>query len=218
VIYAYAVCERAAADPPPRRRGLGGAALRVALEDGMAVVYSRHRTLRPRPSPEAMWAHERAVEALMERGAVLPMRFGTMLADETELVEALAARRDEFAAALNRVRGRVEIGLRVVQDRPAAQARRADSGRAYVLARVEEHRRAERAARELHAPLAALACESRLRRPAPPTLLAAAYLVERRDVAAFRARAEEVAAACPGVRAVFSGPWPPYSFASEEHA
>ena len=98
MIYAYAVCDRPAADPPPRRRGLGGAALRVALADGLAVLYSRHRTLRPRPSPEAMWAHERAVEALMERGAVLPMRFGTMMADEAALTEALAARRDELAA------------------------------------------------------------------------------------------------------------------------
>jgi hypothetical protein len=104
-----------------------------------------------------------------------------------------------------------------VEDRPAR--RRAESGRDYVLARVDEHRRAERAARELHEPLAALACESRLRKPpAPPVLLSAAYLVERGDVAAFHARAEELAAACPGVRVFFSGPWPPYSFTAEEGA
>jgi Gas vesicle synthesis protein GvpL/GvpF len=212
VIYAYAVCEHAAADPPPRRRGLGGATLRLARADGLAALYSRHRTLRPRPSPEAMWAHERAVEALMERGAVLPMRFGTVLADEAALTAALADRREALAAGLSRVRGRVEVGLRVLPDRPA---RSAGSGRAYLLERMDEHR----AARELHAALAAHARESAVRTPAPPpALLAAAYLVERADAAAFHDRVHELAAGFPGVRAVCTGPWPPYSFVPEEES
>jgi hypothetical protein len=217
VIYVYAVCERETADPVPRRRGLGGAALRVALANGLAAVYSRHRTLQPRPSPQALWTQERVVRALMDRGAVLPMRFGTLLADEAALVEALTARREEFMAGLERVRGRVELGLRVVADRLPAPRRNADSGRAYLLDRVEEHRRAEQAARDVHAPLARLACESRVRRrTAAPTLFAADYLVERDDAAAFRAEVERTAAVVPGVRAVCTGPWPPYGFVDAE--
>jgi hypothetical protein len=147
---------------------------------------------------------------------VLPLRFGTVLADEAALTEALTARRDEFAAALERVRGRVELGVRVVADRPTRPDRRPDSGREYVLARLEEQRRAERAARELLAPLAALASDSRLRRGSvAPTLLSAAYLVERDEVPAFRERVDELAAAWPDVRVVCSGPWAPYSFTDE---
>jgi hypothetical protein len=184
------MCHRDAVDPLPRRRGLGGAALRVAHVDRLTGVYSRHRTLRPRPSSEAMWIHQRTVRALMDCGPVLPMRFGTMLADEAALVEAVTARRDEFVACLDRLRGRVELGLRVVADRRSRAGRSA-----------------------LHEPLAALAHEARLRAyPAPPTILAAAYLVERADIPAFRAEAERAAAVLPGVRAVCTGPWPPYSF------
>jgi Gas vesicle synthesis protein GvpL/GvpF len=218
MIYAYAVGEPATLDPLPRRRGFGGAALRVAIAGDLAAAYSRHRTQRPRPTPEAMWTHERVVEALMDRGPVLPMRFGTVLDDDEALAAMLRARRDELAAALQRVRGRVELGLRVVADRPAREAG-AQNGRAYVLARLDEYRRAERAARDVHEPLAALACESRVRPRTPaPTLLATSYLVERGDVRTFRARVEEAAAACPGVHVVCTGPWPPYSFTEPEPA
>jgi hypothetical protein len=217
VIYAYAVCDRDAVDPLPRRRGLGGAALRAAVVDGLAAVYSRHRTLRPQPSPDAMWTQERTVRALMDRGAVLPMRFGTLLADERALVEALTARRDELITGLAHVRGRVELGLRVVADRLAAADRSAESGRAYLLARVAEHRLAEQAAQDVHAPLARLACDSRVRsHTVAPTLFAAAYLVERDDVPAFRAEVERTAAVVPGVQAICTGPWPPYSFVDPE--
>ena len=218
MIYAYAVSEPAALDPLPRRRAFGGAALRVAMAGDLAAAYSRHRTLRPRPTPEAMWTHERVVEALMERGPVLPMRFGTVVDDDEALTAMLRARRDELAAALERVRGRVELGLRVVADRPAREANARD-GRAYVLARLDEYRRADRAAHDVHEPLAAFACESRVRQRTPaPTLLAAAYLVERGDVARFRARVEEAAAVCPGVHVACTGPWPPYSFTEPEPA
>jgi hypothetical protein len=217
VIYVYAVCDRETADPVPARRGLGGAALRVAVADGLAALYSRHRTLQPRPSPQAMWTQERTVRALMDRGAVLPMRFGTQLADEAALVETLTARRDELAAGLDRVRGCVELGLRVVADRLAAPPQAAESGRDYLLERVEEHRRAEQAARDVHAPLARLACESRVRRrTAAPTLFAAAYLVERDAAPAFRAEVERAAAGLSGVRTVCTGPWPPYGFVDAE--
>jgi Gas vesicle synthesis protein GvpL/GvpF len=206
MIYAYAVCDKEAVDPPPRRRGLGGAALRVTAVDGLAAVYSRHRTLQPRPSR----THERTVEAVMDAGAVLPMRFGTVLPDESALSQALAARRAELSSRLRLVRGRVELGLRVMPRRPA---QRHASGRDYLLGRVQE----QRDARELQEALTPLASETRVRRHAtPPALLAAAYLVDRDDVPAFRARVEELAAAYPGIRAICSGPWPPYSFAAEE--
>jgi gas vesicle protein GvpL/GvpF len=217
VIYAYAVCHRDAVDPPPRRRGFGGAALRVAVVDGLAAVYTRHRTLRPRPSPEAMWTHERTVQKLMDRGTVLPMRFGAVLEDEAALIEALTARRDGLVTCLEQVRGRVELGVRVVADRGAGPDRDAEDGRAYLLARVEQYRRAEQAARDVHAPLARLACDSRVQsRTVAPTLFAGAYLVERDAVQAFRAEVDRAAVVVPGVRAVCTGPWPPYSFVDTE--
>ena len=74
-------------------------------------------------------------------------------------------------------------------------------------------RDAEDAARELHDPLAAVACASSRRAGADAaTLLAASYLVDRARIDEFRARVDQVSAASPRVRVVCSGPWPPYSF------
>jgi hypothetical protein len=93
------------------------------------------------------------------------------------------------------------------------------SGRDYLLARAREHRRAERAARELHAPLAALAFDSRMREaPAAPAVLNASYLVDAARAGDFRARIDELAAAQDDLRVLVTGPWPPYSFAPEGRA
>jgi Gas vesicle synthesis protein GvpL/GvpF len=220
VIYAYGICEPATASPPPPRRGLGGATLRVLTSDGLAAVYSRHRSLRPRPSPELVLAHERVVEAMMARGPVLPLRFGTQLEAEERLAAALTERGDELLRALERLRGHVELGLRVIQ-RPGSKPDFDDagerSGRAYLLARAAHHRRAEEAARDIHAPLADLAAESRLReRAAPPAILVAAYLIDARAEDDLRRRADELAAQHEDLHVVVTGPWPPYNFSTEE--
>ncbi len=219
MIYAYGICEPAVAAPPPPRRGLGGAALRALEGDGLAAVYSRHRSLNPRPSPEHVLAHERVVEAIMERGAVLPLRFGTRLEHEERLRATLAERRGELLGALGRVRGRAELGLRVVARRaPAPEpAHREQSGRDYLLARASLHRRADQAARELHRPLAELAAESVLReRVAAPAILVAAYLVDAAQIDNFRARANDLAARHDDLDVFVTGPWPPYNFVTEE--
>jgi hypothetical protein len=216
LIYAYGICEPAVAAASRRRRGLGGATLRALESDGVAAVYSRHRSLRPRPSPEFVLAHERVIESIMRHGDVLPMRFGTQLESEERLAAALAERREELLRALERVQGHVELGLRVISERGSYSPETRQSGRAYLLARAAQHRRADQAARELHPPLASLAAASMVReRPAPPALLVAAYLVDHRRVDEFRARAEELAALHEQLRVVVTGPWPPYNFSTE---
>jgi Gas vesicle synthesis protein GvpL/GvpF len=216
VIYVYAIGDAATLPPEPAGRGLGGARLHVLARDGLAAVLSRHRTLRPEPSPALLWAHEAVVERLMAAGTVLPLRFGTVLDGDDALAATLAERRDDLAAGLERVRGRVELGVRVLGSPPQARPTGAQSGRAYLMARRDAHRRAEREAAEVHAPLAAQAHDARLRAPAPPpAILAAAYLVDRSAVAAFRARVGALAAARADVAIACTGPWPPYSFVPE---
>jgi Gas vesicle synthesis protein GvpL/GvpF len=219
VIYAYAISEPAVAAPPPNRSGLGGAQLRVLEHDGLAVVYSRHRLLHPQPRTDLVQTHERVIEAIMARGPVLPLRFGARFEREEALSEVLAERRSELLRGLAYVRGRIEMGLRVTPISAAHDGRRwpTRSGRDYLLARVSEHRQGERAARDVHAPLAELSVASHVRkRPAPPAVLVASYLVEEGLVDAFRRCAERIAAAAPEDPQIsVTGPWPPYSFTRE---
>ena len=217
MLHVYAIAEPAAA-PPPVVAGAAGEPLScvpcqelvgVAGEVGQAPTVASEATL---------WAHEAVVEALMERGAVLPARFGTVVADEAALAAALERRQAELRAALDRVRGAVELGVRArwADDREVVTGRPA-TGRAYLAGRLEVRRRAASLAEAVHTPLAGLARDSRRRvAAAPRPWLTAAYLVEREAVDAFRARAAELAAARDDLTLACTGPWPPYSFVPEE--
>jgi hypothetical protein len=203
--------------------GLEGASLiGLAYQDIGAVASTL--TVTEVPLTEAnLWRHEAVVEALMADRTVLPMRFGTVLADEAAVQSVLAARYADFMTSLDRVRGRVELGLRVLWDFEIQNSKfeiRPGSGRAYLLARLEEDRQArarqlwaEALVAQIHIPLARLATEStRQVLAAPRSLLKAAYLVDRDRVAAFRREVEALSAANPTLRFLCTGPWPAYSF------
>jgi hypothetical protein len=99
---------------------------------------------------------------------------------------------------------------------PADGPADATSGREYLLARVRAHRYHEQAVEDVHAALGALAEASCLRQPGTaPAILVAAYLVDSDRVAEFRRQAGQLAGRPPGTRMIVTGPWPPYSFATE---
>jgi hypothetical protein len=187
--------------------------IRALEHEGLAAVYSRHRSVRPRPTPELVLTHERVIEAIMARGGVLPLRFGAVLDRVQALSDVLAERRTELMSALSYVRGRVELGLRVTPRHRTSTDPRAQSGREYLMARINEHQQAELAAREIHAPLRALAAASVVREHVvSPAVLAAAYLVEAGGVQAFRHHGAAIAERYQDMHISVTGPWPPYSF------
>jgi Gas vesicle synthesis protein GvpL/GvpF len=216
-MWLYAVCDRPDL-PVPRRRGLAQAPLEGVGAEGLLAAVSRHEHAPAEPALDALWVHERVVERLMADRAVLPMRFGTTVAGEQEVRDALTARREEFAAALDRVRGRVELGLRVL----AQDGRRDDepapaTGRDYLLGRLAADARSQQLASDLHAPLRALSVADRRRPPGGDgEVLRAAYLVETQAVARFRATVERLQRDHPELGLLCTGPWPPYNFAGAE--
>ena len=119
----------------------------------------------------------------------------------------MAARRDELRAALERVRGAVELAVRARANEAEAALPATRNGREYLAARLGR----SRAAVELHEPLAALARASVIQ--PGDELLRAAYLVDRDAAAAFIERVRDLQRAHPELALVCTGPWPPYSFA-----
>jgi hypothetical protein len=194
-----------ATPPPPPLRAVHGAGLSALC--GPAATGGD-------PDAAALWRHEEVLEELMEGRDLLPVRFGTRLADDGEAAAILVARRDEFAAGLDRVRGAVELALRVRADaEPTAPPMPEDAGgRAYLAAKVARTRSGD----ALHAPLAALARESAIR--PGPELLRSAYLVDRAAVTGFVAAVRELQAAHPDLSLLCTGPWPPYSFVAEQRS
>src|SRR5690349_7539119 len=216
MIYVYAIVD----SPRPDVAGLRGVSdepLDVQPSGGIGAVYSPYHAGRPEPSADNAWRHEKVVEALMAHHAVLPTRFATLFRERSDLEATLAKIRDPLARGLDRVRGRVELGLRVLWK--GAQPERLNhvtSGRDYMLARLAEDRQrreAEQFAERLHAPLAGLSADSTRRvLVAPALLLSAAYLVERERTGAFRDAVSRLGAEHPSVRLLCTGPWPPYHF------
>ena len=215
MLYLYALSV-----PPttlPTTAGVAGAPVSVKRIDGIEAVVSAVDGETIEPSEESVLAHARVVDELSNMNeAVVPARFGRGFGDADSLRSAVREREAELRAALERVRGCVELGLRVLG--PAAEeAVLPVTGREYMVGRLERSRRDERAAEELHAPLAAIAKDAtKSLRATPQLFLSAAYLVPRGDVERFREAVRAEQEAHPDLSFACTGPWPPYSFATAE--
>ncbi|RSS78515.1 GvpL/GvpF family gas vesicle protein [Streptomyces sp. WAC06614] len=116
-------------------------------------------------------AHHQVIDSLAARATVLPLRLATLYEDRARALQALAARGEEFAARLERLRGYTEFGVKVYVSRvpePAAEPAQGPApgpagttagappvspGKAYLRARRAQHHAHED--RYRHAQLAA---------------------------------------------------------------
>jgi Gas vesicle synthesis protein GvpL/GvpF len=185
------------------------APLRVVPIDGLAGVCTTASDTDV--SAEALWRHEEVVEALMADRDLLPVRYGTRLDDEAAVATALEERHEELAAALDRVRGAVELSVRAAA--PGVPELADAGGSDYLRARTRAAAGHDRMAKLVHEPLSALARASVEGTPHPPELFRAAYLVEHDAVERFTATVARLQSANPGLSLLCTGPWPPYSFA-----
>jgi Gas vesicle synthesis protein GvpL/GvpF len=214
----YAIAERKHA-APVAATGLEAEPLRF-VPAGELQAIAGACTAQPAGTPDALLRFEEVVEALMGERTVLPARFGTVLPDEEAAVELLTSRHGEFADALRRVGGAVEMGVRAGWDDAEPERASADRrGADYLLGRLAHQQRAQRVAAELDAALAGLARERACRiHHRPHGQVAAAYLVNRPGVDAFRAACDRLSETVTDARVICTGPWPPYSFVHAETA
>jgi hypothetical protein len=185
--------------------GLDGRPLRAVAEGPLVAVVSEQDEGAPAPTPAALGAYEQTIRQLMEHGAILPAQFGSVVDDEAGVRDLLRRRRKVLLARLQRVRGAVEIGLRV--------SWRDARGGSYLRDRFELRQSARRVASELD-PLSAVARSSRRALvPSPDLPVLNAYLVEQGRVDEFVALVAQLSDGLDDVELVCTGPWPPYSFA-----
>lgn len=229
MIHVYAVTD-ATVEADLGVSGLAGAPVEFVAVAGLAVVITRHDSAAIPPSTEAILAHARVCDAVQHAGlAGLPVRFGARYADDTTLRRAVEEHAEAFVAALDHVRGRVEIGVRVAGTQDSGAADDAPppppppSGAAYLQQRrlEESQRTASRAhaqaiADEIHEFLRGCAVDATLKVQATPGLvLSAAYLVATDDVATFTDRVAELSRRRSDLQLLCTGPWPPYHFAGQ---
>lgn len=98
--------------------GIGGSRV-VAVADGsIAAIVSSAPHGRLRPERAHLAAHQAVLKELMESSTVLPVTFGTVAASSDAIRHTLAQHRYTLSRQLERVAGKVEMGLRVNWDVP----------------------------------------------------------------------------------------------------
>jgi Gas vesicle synthesis protein GvpL/GvpF len=213
-VYLYAVCDATAC--APGCKGLRGEALAMIRAAGLSALTSEAPPSPPH-TEEDLWRHEHVVESLMRDHDVLPARFGTILPDESAVRKLLGERAGEFAAALDRVAGSVELGVRAALHAAAepanARAAGASSGTEYLLDAKRRDRLMVDLTERLDRELAPMAKDAHIRpRRWPIDPVRCAYLVDRARVDSFLQRSSEIAEETDYAELVCTGPWPPYSF------
>jgi len=98
--------------------GIDGAAVFSVHQGPVAAVVSLCARQKLRPERAHLAAHKGVLHRLMLDGTILPMAFGTIAGDVNAVRRLLALNQDVILQQLQRVAGKVEMGLRVKWDVP----------------------------------------------------------------------------------------------------
>ena len=243
LLWVYGVVSAGHEEPPPEN-GVDARPVRLHRHAGVGALVSE--VPRERFSEEALAerledldalealarAHEAVLATALERGAVVPFRLCTIYSSPERLDATLERERLTLTAALDRLDGMQEWGVKAfvrAQTAVAVEDPEPATGTEY-LSRKRERRDAADADREatetvvaeIHARLAEYAASAALSRPHDRRLsgreaemvLNAAYLVPAGEADGFRRTVEQLGAhhESDGVELELTGPWPPHHF------
>ena len=188
---------------------------------GEVTVFVEPRTQAPERSTHEVFAYGRLLHPLWTRFPVLPVRFGTVVSDETELEQLVAEHESAWTERLTAVAGRSECIVHLPL--PSGAADSTDStdstdhaeqtGTDYLRRRAAEVRSHDHETAELKALLAPYASEITPLPQVRPSEARLSVLVADEVVEEVLAAVERWATSRAG--ATVTGPWPPFSFCQE---
>jgi hypothetical protein len=167
-----------------------------------------------------LWCHEHVIEAVMAQIAVIPLRFGTIVADLAACHRMLSQHYRQLTARLTLVNDRVEFGLRL-SGKAAVQIKEplapSGPGTAYlrVLAKTSSAWPIELKAALCSALEPWVVASLLWPRDTLSSDLRASFLVERSEIEAFRQEVTGFQNARQDLLVSCTGPWPPYSFVDD---
>lgn len=178
--------------------------------------------------------HERVVESLMEYFTVLPMRFLTVFDRKEDIVNMLKDYYIDFKNNLNRLRNKVEFGVKVIW--PGDKIREKivrdfakqcelfisnnSEGAKFIREKFKEYKIGKEFEKEANKKIEVIdqffcefAIEKKIKKQMNNNLLLHVYyLITKEKQGAFKERFEFFKGAADGFTYLFSGPWPPYNF------
>jgi hypothetical protein len=204
-------------------RGMSGERLRAVTADGIvALVGELPRA--PKPTMTNLRRYAIAIEkAAAQTAAILPVRFGTGMADLDEVTFVLQSRQDALRRRLRAVRGRCQMTIRVVlggsgsdpDDNPllgSDPGDQATQGTQYLRQRALTAARAREIPgfQPIRGAVKRWVKDERVETRAGVATVN--HLIPRSSVSAYRSAVER-AAEHAGFRVMVTGPFAPYAFA-----
>jgi hypothetical protein len=121
--YVYGVVRAGAGRVPPELVGIDQAPVRTVDHDGIAAVVAEIGVDRPPGRRADLMAHSAVLDSLVATGVVIPVQFGSVLADAESVVEdLLVPGRDYFESLLDELSGHVQFNLRASYHEPVMLA------------------------------------------------------------------------------------------------
>ena len=209
-------------------RGLGGTQVHLIACRSISALVSDMAAAHLVDNVSNALVHQAVVQAAVQHfPAVMPCRFGTLLADEAQILALIHQHYTACESELARLRNKLEVGVQVifrgskVETEPALETAGLTAGTQYLLTkrRQSEASKTLRATAEDFAQACNIATtplwtevKAQQRRLEQGLLLSLCYLVPRDQVSAFRHAYEQLSRVSPQRALLYTGPWPPYSF------
>lgn len=241
--YIYCIIDWDASRPPANlgNVGIGESAIFTIGYKDISAVVSAIPFKQMESNLNDILAHQRVVEAAREIGTVLPVRFGVILKDGEGIKKLLAASYKDYSGKIAQLRGKDEIGIKVLLEKTALkkiealaqdqsdeikkikqEISDAKPGASYFMklklqdaVKNETLRKLDQMVGEINRALAEVAEDKRtLKNDVEQIVLNAAYLVDRKKTSDFDGRVQELRGRyeSEGMTLHKSGPWAPYSF------
>ncbi len=219
--------------------GVAGRPVYQVAHRRLSAAISQVNSADLAPDLPRVRAYARVVLSCHRQGAIIPLRYGCVLPQESQVIQLLDEHGREYEDLLQELEGCVEMGLRVlmasgpwaaaapggpesgreVAGPPPPEAVPNRPGLAYLLARQAHYAHEDRWTKEYRqaadrclAQFAGLFVKAKTEGPSPRLpLLSLYFLVPHQAVASFRQAFRHLAAA-ESARLLLSGPWPPYNF------
>jgi len=220
------------------QKGMGGQNVFNIIYGRISALVSIVDKNHFEPNEKNVFTHEAVIEEMMNNNqAVLPMRFATVLNNKREIKEILRKHYREFVNNLEKVKGAVELGVKVfweaermkkkakiIADKRVKKIEKKMAGKLpgqkYLLKKTKNYfleegleQEAEKLAKAINQRLSRHARDSRLKKLATEGLaLNASYLVPKENYQDFENEVAKMQKENKNLKFLFSGPWPPYNF------
>ncbi|HKR10537.1 MAG TPA: GvpL/GvpF family gas vesicle protein [Pyrinomonadaceae bacterium] len=201
--------------------GISGASVDIVNLEGFSLLVSEFDGEQAPVTRENALTHDSVIRSVLDQTTPLPFRFGTLTTEE-HLASYAKARRATIAARLELVSGCVEMSVKIIsntdQTDSEVDSRELGPGAAFLEQKRREifgSEQAQEVAGWLQRQVDGLVREEQVSLcPTEKLIVAAAHLVEREQVAAYRECVGNARKSRPKLHFLVSGPWPPYSFSN----